>query len=105
MTSLPFHYIFLIKIYLNFIIDKSEFHENRKLNGPPIFKSELQALNITLWKSTSYLLPSVIDPDADNYIISAKLYNGSDLPNWIIFDSRKIAILIPKGVSIGKSMA
>ena len=74
----------------------------RKLNSAPVFISELQSLTVTYWKSTSYLLPSVVDYDGDNYSISATLYNGSPLPSWIYFDSRKVVILLPKGTDPSK---
>ena len=86
------------------IVTSNEISETktRRLDSTPIFSSPLLPITLTYWKSESYLLPSVVDYGGDNYSIVATLYNGTDLPSWIYFDSRKITFLLPKGADPSK---
>ena len=75
---------------------------NLDLNSPPIFETSLKSLEMVEWQSISYILPSVYDPENDNYIIIATRYkDGGTLPSWIAFDSRKFTIVPPQGVASG----
>ena len=71
------------------------------MNTPPIFTEDLQDLSAINWKPLSYLLPSVFDLDHDDYLIEATLNDGSSLPSWISFNSRKFKILAPKNIDEG----
>lgn len=48
------------------------------------------------------MLPSVVDYGEDNYIITASMYDGTELPSWINFDSKKFSFTLPKGASPSK---
>ena len=74
----------------------------RRLDSAPVFSTPLIPVTLTYWKWESYLLPSVVDYGSDNYNITATLYNGTELPSWIYFDSRKITFLLAKGVNPSK---
>ena len=79
--------------------------KSRGLNCQPIFSSPLKSLQVSEWQEVSYLLPSVYDPDNDSYNIIATQYkDGSNLPTWISFDSRKFIISPSKSATLGTIM-
>ena len=81
---------------------KHTLFNQRYLNTPPTFSSSLKSITVTKWKVVSYLLPSVIDLEKDDYTVTATLAsNENPLPSWIQFDSRRFVISPPKGTPRG----
>ena len=84
----------LIKYLAHFInqsIDNLQLPRQNKryLNSAPNFTSSLQSLQVFEWDSISYTLPSIYDPDGNDYSISLTMArDGNSLPSWISFDSK-----------------
>ena len=100
----------LIKYLAHFIIQSIDNlqlprQNKRYLNSAPKFTSSLQSLQVFEWDSISYNLPSVYDPDGNNYSISVTMArDGSSLPSWINFNQNKLIVSPPKGIDESKAI-
>ena len=102
IISIKLFYLFRFLFVIN-IETEINIKGKRNTNTAPLFASSLKNIVVTNWKSESYLLPSIIDYDKDDYTVTATLSkNGSALPDWIQFDSRKFIISPPQGTPEGK---